>query len=50
MHQVGIAPDVEVKLEEGDNGSYDFADVANDPQLRKALEVMTEKLKETQAE
>ena len=50
VHQVGIAPDVEVKLEEGDNGSYDFADVANDPQLRKALEVMTEKLKETQAE
>lgn len=50
VHQVGIAPDVEVKLEEGDNGSYDFADVANDPQLRRALEVMTEKLKETQAE
>ena len=44
VHKIGIAPDVEVKLEEGDNGSYDFADVENDPQLKKALEVMTEKL------
>ena len=44
VHKIGIAPDVEVKLEEGDNGSYDFADVEHDPQLKKALEVMEEKL------
>lgn len=45
MHHVGITPDVEVPLEEGDNGEYDFADTENDPQLKKALEVMEEKLK-----
>ena len=44
VHKVGIAPDVEIHLEEGDTGSYDFADVENDPQLKKALEVMQEKL------
>ncbi len=47
VHKVGIAPDVEVQLEKGDNGSYDFADVEHDPQLRKALEVMNEKLAES---
>ncbi len=44
VHKIGIAPDVEVHLEEGDNGSYDFADTANDPQLKKAVEVMREKI------
>ena len=45
VHEVGITPDVEIKLAEGDNGMYEFADVENDPQLRKALEVMKDKLK-----
>jgi len=45
IHQVGITPDVEVPLEEGDNGMYDFADGEKDPQLKKAIEVMQEKLK-----
>ena len=45
VHETGIAPDVEVKLPEDDNGMYEFADVANDPQLKKALEVMQERLK-----
>jgi len=44
VHQKGIAPDVEIPLEEGDNGGYDFADKENDPQLKKALEVMEEKM------
>ena len=44
VHQVGLAPDVEIPLEEGDNGGYDFADKENDPQLKKALETMEEKL------
>ena len=45
VHEVGLAPDVEIPLEEGDNGGYDFADAEHDPQLKKALEVMMEKLK-----
>ncbi len=45
VHKVGLAPDVEIPLEEGDNGGYDFADSQRDPQLKKALEVMEEKLK-----
>ncbi len=45
VHKQGIVPDVEVPLEEGDNGSYNFADCENDPQLKKALETMREKLK-----
>ena len=45
VHEVGIIPDVEVKLPEGDNGMYDFADLKNDVQLQKALEAMREKLK-----
>ena len=43
VHKVGITPDVEIQLPEGDNGMYDFADL-NDPQLAKALEVMQQKL------
>ena len=45
VHKVGVAPDVEIPLEEGDNGGYDFADTEKDPQLRKAIQVMEEKLK-----
>lgn len=45
VHQIGITPDVEVPLEEDDNGMYAFADKENDPQLKKAYEVMQEKLK-----
>ena len=45
VHGIGIAPDVEVPLEDGDNGMYDFADINNDPQLKKSYEVMLEKLK-----
>ena len=44
VHQQGLAPDVEIPLEEGDNGGYDFADSENDPQLKKALEVLKEKM------
>ena len=43
MHGIGITPDVEVALPEGDNGMYEFGDLA-DPQLNKALEVMQEKI------
>ena len=45
VHKIGITPDVEIPLEEGDNGMYDFADPDHDPQLKKALEVMEEKMK-----
>ena len=45
VHQIGIEPDVVVELPEGDNGSYDFADLEKDVQLKKALEVAREKLK-----
>ena len=44
VHKVGITPDYEVQLPEGDNGMYDFADVEHDVQLKKAVEVMREKL------
>ena len=46
LHGVGLKPDVEIPLEEGDNGGYDFADAEHDPQLKKALEVMLEKMDE----
>ena len=36
---------MEVKLPEGDNGMYDFADLEHDVQLQEALEAMKEKLK-----
>ena len=45
VHKVGITPDVECPIPEGDNGMYDFADLEKDVQLNKALEVMMEKLK-----
>ncbi len=44
VHKVGLAPDVEIALEEGDNGEYDFADAENDPQLKTALETMLQKM------
>ena len=44
VHKVGITPDYEVPLPEGDNGSYEFADRNNDVQLIKAIEVMDELL------
>lgn len=43
VHKVGITPDVEVHLPDGDNGMYEFGDL-NDAQLAKALEVMQQKL------
>ncbi|MBQ8201673.1 MAG: S41 family peptidase [Clostridia bacterium] len=43
VHKLGITPDVEIHLPQGDNGMYDFADLT-DPQLNKALEVMQQKL------
>ena len=43
VHKLGITPDVEVHLEQGDKGMYEFGDLS-DPQLVKALEVMMEKL------
>ena len=45
VHEIGITPDVIVEPAEDDTGSYDFADTTNDLQLKKALEVMEEKLK-----
>ena len=45
VHEVGITPDYVVDLPENDNGTYDFADIEKDIQLKKALEVMEEKLK-----
>ena len=44
VHGIGITPDYEVPLPEGDNGMYDFADTEHDIQLKKALEVMKERL------
>ena len=43
VHKLGITPDVEIHLPDGDNGMYEFGDLA-DPQLAKALEVMQQKL------
>lgn len=43
VHKVGITPDVEINLPDGDNGMYEFGDL-NDVQLAKALEVMQQKL------
>lgn len=43
VHKVGITPDVEIDLPEGDNGMYEFGDLA-DPQLKRALEEMQKKL------
>lgn len=44
IHKVGLAPDVEIQLPEGDKGMYDTGDL-QDPQLLKALEVIKEKIK-----
>ena len=44
IHKIGITPDYEVPLPEGDHGMYDFADTEHDVQLNKALEVMKEAL------
>ena len=44
VHETGITPDVIVQLPEGDNGMYDFADLKNDIQLQKALEVAMKQL------
>lgn len=46
VHQIGITPEFEVPLPEGDNGMYDFADLNKDVQLIKAYDVMKDKLKE----
>lgn len=43
VHKVGITPDVEIPLPDGDIGMYEFGDLS-DPQLAKALEVMQQKL------
>ncbi len=43
VHKVGITPDVEIPLPDGDIGMYEFGDL-NDPQLAKALEVMQQKV------
>lgn len=43
VHKVGITPDVEIDLPDGDIGMYEFGDL-NDAQLAKALEVMQQKL------
>lgn len=43
VHKIGITPDVEVDLAEGDNGMHEFGDL-EDAQLKKALEIMQEKL------
>ena len=43
VHKVGITPDVEIHLPDGDVGMYEFGDLA-DVQLAKALEIMQQKL------
>lgn len=43
VHKLGITPDVEIHLPDGDVGMYEFGDLA-DVQLAKALEVMQQKL------
>lgn len=45
VHEIGLTPDVEIALPEGDNGGYDFADTEHDIQLQKAQEIMRDKLK-----
>lgn len=43
VHKIGLTPDVEVHLDEGDNGMHSFGDLS-DAQLARALEVMRTKL------
>jgi len=45
VHEVGIIPDVVIERPEGDTGMYEFADTENDIQLKKALDVMSEKIR-----
>lgn len=45
IHNIGISPDYEVPLPEGDTGMYAFADTEHDVQLNKAVEVMNELLR-----
>lgn len=47
VHKIGITPDVIAELPEGDPGIYEFGDL-NDPQLKKAWEVMMEKMDSTE--
>ena len=44
VHEQGITPDVEIALPENDNGMYQFADLENDVQLKKAYETALEKI------
>ncbi len=44
VHGIGITPDYIVEIPEGDSGIYKFADTENDVQLKKAIEVLKEKL------
>ena len=43
VHKIGITPDVEIDLDEGDLGMHPFGDLT-DAQLARALEIMKEKL------
>ncbi len=45
IHKIGITPDYEVPLPEGDTGMYGFADTEHDVQLNKAVEVMREQIR-----
>ena len=45
IHKIGITPDYEVPLPEGDTGMYGFADMEHDVQLNKAVEVMREQIR-----
>lgn len=45
VHKIGITPDVEADLDEGDNGMHEFGDLT-DAQLACALEVMQHKLEQ----
>ena len=45
VHGEGIEPDVVIELPEDDNGMYQFADLEQDVQLKKAYEVMLEQMK-----
>lgn len=44
VHGVGLTPDIIVERPEDDNGTYDFADLEKDIQLKKALEIAEQKL------
>ena len=46
VHKVGITPNVEAKLPEGDNGMYEIGDL-KDPQLAKAVETLKGKMAPT---